>query len=432
MTITAYAGEQSKTEFVRVRVTDVNEPPEFDEGASATRSVDRSTSVNEVFGELVKATDPDGDGLTYTLESPQLFPFDIEQYTGQLFVSEALDDAPSSYTVPVSVRDGKDGSGSADTASDATITVTITVTDTNDPPSVSGQTSVSYEENRTDTVATYTASDPESASITWSLSGLRHDAEDFVINGGVLTFGATPNFEDAADANTDNVYLVTVEASDGSVKGTLAVTVTVTNVNEPPEFPSTETGARSVAENTPASRDIGTPVSATDPDAGDTTLTYTLGGDDAASFGIVAASGQLQTKAALDHETKASYSVTVSVRDSKDASGDTDAATDATITITITVTNVNEPPEFPSTETGARSVAENTPASRDIGLPVSATDPDAGDTLTYSLDGTDAASFDIIATSGQLQTKAALDLETKDTYTVTVLVHDGKDGSGRY
>ena len=103
VTITAYAGEQSKTEFVRVRVTDVNETPEFDEGPAATRSVDRSTPVDQVFGKLVKATDPDGDGLTYTLESPQLFPFDIEQYTGQLFVSEALDDAQSSYTVPVSV-----------------------------------------------------------------------------------------------------------------------------------------------------------------------------------------------------------------------------------------------------------------------------------------------------------------------------------------
>ena len=66
------------------------------------------------------------------------------------------------------------------------------------------------------------------------------------------------------------------------------MTINVTNVNEPPEFPSTETGDRSVAENTPASQNIGTPVSATDPDAGDTTLTYTLSGADAASFGIVA------------------------------------------------------------------------------------------------------------------------------------------------
>ena len=82
-----------------------------------------------------------------------------------------------------------------------------------------------------------------------------------------------------------------------------------------------------------------------------------------------------------------------------------------TLDVTVTVTNVNEPPEFPSTETGARSVAENTEAGVNIGLPVSATDPDAGDTLTYTLGGTDAASFDIVTTSGQLQTEAALDHE---------------------
>ena len=107
VTITAYKGSESKTEFVRVRVTDVNEHPTFDDGETATRSVDRSASVNKVFGDLVKATDPDGDGLTYTLESAQLYPFDIQLHTGQLYVSEALDDAESSYTVSVSVSDGE-------------------------------------------------------------------------------------------------------------------------------------------------------------------------------------------------------------------------------------------------------------------------------------------------------------------------------------
>ena len=55
----------------------------------------------------------------------------------------------------------------------------------------------------------------------------------------------------------------------------------------------------------------------------------------------------------------------------------------------------------------------------DIGDPVTATDPD-GETPTYSLGGADAASFDIDASSGQLQTKADLDYEMKSTYTVTV------------
>ena len=53
-------------------------------------------------------------------------------------------------------------------------------------------------------------------------------------------------------------------------------------------------------------------------------------------------SGQLRTKDALDYETKSSYSVTVSVSDSKDAGGNADTAADDTVILTITVTNVEE------------------------------------------------------------------------------------------
>ena len=99
----------------------------------------------------------------------------------------------------------------------------------------------------------------------------------------------------------------------------------VTEVNEAPVFPSA-TATRTIPENTPAGRNIGAPVAATDAD--NDLLTYSLGGPDAASFDIVASSGQLQTKLPLDRETKASYSVTVSVRDSKDADGNPDTTID--------------------------------------------------------------------------------------------------------
>ena len=60
------------------------------------------------------------------------------------------------------------------------------------------------------------------------------------------------------------------------------------------------------------------------------TLTYTLGGTDTSAFGIVSASGQLQTSAALDFEMKSSYAVTVSV---SDGNGGADS-----INVTINVT----------------------------------------------------------------------------------------------
>ena len=45
--------------------------------------------------------------------------------------------------------------------------------------------------------------------------------------------------------------------------------------------------------------------------------------------------------------------------------------------------------------------------------------------------GTDAASFSLVRSSGQLRTKASLDYETKTSYTVTITVSDGNDGGDR-
>ena len=310
-------------------------------------------------------------------------------------------------------------------------------------------------------------------------------------------------------------------------------TGTTSAPNSAPVFTDGATTTRSVAENTAVTQNIGDAVAATDADAADT-LTYTLGGTDAASFGIVSTSGQLQTKNALDYENKNSYTVTVSVSDSKNADGAADTAVDASTTVTISVTNMddagsvsfdsttatvgtalaasltdpdgsvsstawkwasssdwvpatstgtwddisgatsasytpavgdlgsylratasytdaigsgktaarvtssavaaaappNSAPVFTDGATTTRSVAENTAVTQNIGDAVAATDADAADTLTYTLGGTDAASFGIVSSSGQLQTKAALDYETKTSYTVTVSVSDSKDAAG--
>ena len=178
-----------------------------------------------------------------------------------------------------------------------------------------------------------------------------------------------------------------------------------------------------------AARNIGAPFTATDPDSSDI-LTYSLDATSAASFDIDA-DGQLRTKAALDYETTPSYTVTVSVRDSKDSNSEADEVTDDTIRVTILVANLNEEPEFPISETGMRSVDENTPAGEYIGAPVEATDGD-NDTLTYSLDFTSRDIFDIVPTTGQLRTKAALNYEVGGaSYNVTVTATDpsGEDAT---
>ena len=100
----------------------------------------------------------------------------------------------------------------------------------------------------------------------------------------------------------------------------------------PPRFESSETGQRTVDENTPAGTALGEPVAAVDDDTAQ--LQYTLTGDDAAVFGIDPTTGQLRTAGALNYEKRVHYSVTVTA---------SDATSEASIAVTVEVLNVDEP-----------------------------------------------------------------------------------------
>ena len=320
---------------VTVRVTDVvesNGDPEFADNTT-TRSIAENTAAGENIGDPVAAEDADKDTLTYTLGGTDAESFDIDAGTGQLQAKDALDyETKPSYTVTVSVSDGKDLENSADDKIDDTITVTIDVTD----------------------------------------------------------------------------------------------------VNEPPQFAAEAPVELTVAENTAVDTNIGGPIGATDDDDGDT-LTYSLSETDTEIFDIDASTGQIKTKAELDFETTPSYTVTVSVSDGKDAAGNTEdpPVEDAKIEVTIEVTDVNEAPTFAEDAPATLEVAENTAAGTDIsGAVITATDPDAGDTVTYWLDDGGGAAFEINS-AGQIKTKAALDYENgKTSYSVTIQVTDSKDAEG--
>ena len=93
---------------------------------------------------------------------------------------------------------------------------------------------------------------------------------------------------------------------------------------------------------------------------------------------------------------------------------------------TVTVAGTNNAPVFSSSNV-SRSIAENTAAGQNVGAAVTATDADAGDTLSYTLGGADVASFDFVETTGQIRTKTnvSYDFEAKSSYTVTVTASDG-------
>jgi len=95
----------------------------------------------------------------------------------------------------------------------------------NTAPELVGVIEYSVDENTTN-VTTIEASDADGDPITYSLSG--QDASVFTIgaSSGVLTFAAAPDYERPGDANADNVYSVTVSASDGTGSSSLGLVVT--------------------------------------------------------------------------------------------------------------------------------------------------------------------------------------------------------------
>ena len=235
----------------------------------------------------------------------------------------------------------------------------------------------------------------------------------------------SPDYEAPGDADGDNVYEVTVIATDSSGEtGSIDVTVTVTDVDEnnAPAF-AAESADLNVAENSEAMAAVGDPVVATDADEDE--VTYALSGDGAAAFEIWP-SGQITVAegTTLDFESEVtSYSVTVTATDPAGASGSID------VTINVTDVDENNAPAF-GADAITFSVDENAETMAAVGDPVVATDTDE-DELTYSLSGDGAAAFEIWP-SGQITVAegAALDYESDTTsYSVTVTATDPSGAS---
>ena len=387
-----------------------NRPPAFGEGATTTRGVDENTGAGVNIGGAVAATDADNDTLTYSLDAAGAESFDIDAASGQLQTKAALDhETRASYTVTVSVRDSKDDNGDPDEVTDDTITVTILVADVNDSPAFPAATDTrSIPENTGAGVnvgAAVAASDDDNPTLTYSLDAAGLASFAIVQLSGQLQTKAALDFETGTRS-----YTVIVTAADPSAaEASVTVTITVENVEEP--------GTLTLSSPQPI---VGTPLTATltDPDGDISGLTWSAG------WTTAGATSATYTPVSSDEGT--SLRVTASYTDGQGSSKSAQAT--SANPVGPMPPPANNPPVFPSTETGARNIAENTDAGEDIGAPVEATDAD-NDTLTYTLDVADLAFFDIDAASGQLRTKAALDHETRSSYTVTVTATDTSDAS---
>ena len=138
----------------------------------------------------------------------------------------------------------------------------------------------------------------------------------------------------------------------------------------------------SVDENAPEDTVVGVAAAG---DADGDSMTYSVSGTDAAKFNNVfnlnATTGEITVKsgANIDYESSdKSYSVTVSVTDGEDASGDAESppTIDATVSVTINVNNVDEPGIVTLSTTAPRVGSE---------LTASVSDPDDDTLLIYTV-----------------------------------------------
>ena len=347
-----------------------------------------------------------------------------------------------------------------------------------------------YDENETRSVLTLSASDPEDATpITWSLpTGVDADDEcsaitgdldgtgplvegDFVDNcqfkisqSGVLEFMSPPNHESQADEDTNNSYNVVVQATDGDAgatpedtRGWFKVTVNVSDVEETGTVTLRPAAQTSTTLLQPQ---VGVNITAANLMDGDGTTAdrgisaITIG----ATYQWYRTANRSATGTAISSTRTGSTGTEASYEPVHLAGGDSDigqylrvvatytdgkgggkTATAVSLHRTIREIDDNDPPSFIDGAATTRGVRETNEKDVNIGLPVTATDPEGADDekLTYWLTGSNTVDnvadtndanvntlFSIDATNGQLKTNAPLNREVTPSYEVTVNVTD--------
>ena len=402
----------------------------FPTAEDGQREVREDFTAGTPIGDPVEATDHNNDLLTYSLSGSDATSFTIDANTGRLRLAQdvILDyERKRTYRFTVRVTDGANQDDVPDDDRvDDTISVTVSVTDVSEAPVITGEAEREFRENGTSSVATYSARDPEGDTITWSVD----DAHSFVITDrGQLYFVEPPSFEDG------DTYQVTITATDDDgtipLSASLNVTVTVTDLEEQGTvsiFPVR--GWVVVGTGTEAEPEVQTRFTATLEDGDDPITNLSWQWSRSSSEPIEGATSD--SYIATGDDVGRYLRVTATYQDNRSVDPmDPTNITEKTVTAVLrtrigdTKPEANTQPEF-AESTDTRTIASGAAAGRSIGARVSATDAD-GDVLTYMLRGGAADKFDIDAATGQLRTKAALDYEVEDTYTVSVSVHDGFD-----
>jgi hypothetical protein len=295
LTLTASDGTNSTSSSFTILVTNIDETVDLTTSLAAN-SFDENTTTGTVIATAT-ATDPEGDTVTFSLSGTGSDKFSVSS-DGTITLTNALDyETDSSYTLTLSATDGTN-----------TTTTNITVTVDNINEDITLSTSVAASSFAEDistgtTIATASVTNPENATISYTLSGTGSDKFSVSSDGTIsLTSGL--------DYESISSYSLTLTASDGTNSTSESIAFSVGDVNEAVAL-STTLAASSFLESTSTGTTIAT-ASATDPE--NATISYTLSGTGSDKFSV-ASDGTVTLSSALDYDNSTTYNLTLTASD---------------------------------------------------------------------------------------------------------------------
>ena len=373
-----------------IDVANVNDPPAFTSTPLTTATEDAAYTYN------VTASDPDlGAVLTFT--APTLPAWLTLNPTGN--GTATLSGTPTNaevgtHNVTLSLTDG--------TVSVDQIFI-ITVANTNDAPAFTSAPVTNATEDAAYSY-TITAADPDLGDTLTITAPTLPGWLSFTDNGGgTASLTGTPT---NAEVGT---HTVTLTVSDGTISVDQVFIITVANTNDSPAFTSAPitiaTQGNFYTYN----------VIATDPDSGDLLtlstptlpawLTLTPTGNGTATLSGTPTNADVGIN-----------NVTLRVND---------GTVDVDQVFTINVTDVNEAPTDITLSNAV--IDEGLPVGSLVGT-LSTTDPDLGDSFTYSFcGGADDASFQF--NGSNLETAAVLDADAQSSFSICIHSQDASGSS---
>ncbi len=421
-TAAAFDYEELSTRSIRVRATDsesntldkvfviqignVNESPT--NLALSNVTVDENSAVGTVVGVL-STTDPDaGNTFTYSLVAgtgdSDNFKFQI---VGNELRANQVIDFETQSTFSIRVRSQDQGGLSVEKS------LIVTARDLNESPTNLALSSVTVDENSAvgTVVGVLSTTDPDAGNtFTYSLVAGTGDGDNskFQIVGNELRANQVIDFE------TQSTFSIRVRSQDqGGLSVEKSLIVTARDLNESPT--NLALSSATVDENSAVGTVVGV-LSTTDPDAG-STFTYSLvagtGDSDNSKFQIVG--NELRANQVFDFETQSTFSIRVRSQDQGGLSVEK--------SLIVTARDLNESPK--NLALSSATVDENSALGTVVGV-LSTTDPEAGNTFTYSLvagtGDSDNSKFQIVG--NELRANQVFDFETQSTFSIRVRSQD--------